>query len=850
MIKNTIKNNLIAKILLIIRLKMPIIYSLGDICVVLRFLHLMGGIMGEKIKENLALGVINDIAYSFYRKMEAAIPFEQLEVIRLFSELGRAMVNSERASFWKWDKERHKIVTNASTGTKQIEIDDSTGLVGKALRENRTIITNDPYNHPDFNPQVDLDTGFRTKSVFVMPVTNCYGETIGAFQAINIVESQNGFDIDRDTRKLSLVAFVCGLVLESEIFKEDKIDADAANMAKSTFLAHMSHEIRTPINAILGMDEIILRESHEKNILSYAMDIRTAGKTLLSLINDILDFSKVEEGKMEIIPGEYNIGEAVNAVASMARDRAEKKNLELIVNLDENIPSILIGDDIRIKQCILNILINGVKYTEKGSVTLKVSYREKDADNIYLKAQVIDTGIGIKKEDMEKLFSPFTRLDEKRNKSIEGTGLGMSLTMKLLELMGARLEVESVYGEGSTFSFEVVQKVADRKPIGERKASQGDEMEGFSYDKVFKAPGAKVLVVDDNAMNRKVFIGLLKESEMDIVDVESGKGALEALASEKYDIVFLDHMMPEIDGIEVIRRHRKDLDSINADTPILALSANAISGAKEMYLSEGFTDFLSKPIQVEKLEEMLVQYLPEGMCGYKKVERKLDKSETEENLTVDFPMVEGVDWKYAMLKLRDEKLLENIVSDYIALADADADELTRYFENLKNAYEEELSEDALDKAFKAYEVKVHAMKSAAAMFGALEISSLAKLLEYAAKNKDIDRILSLMPIYMSEREKNLRLLSEAFNINDGSANENAEEIDDDHLAALLKELSQAMSNMDIDSADAIAAELKKYSYDDEVRPLMEKLWMHVQNLDEDEAIENIGFIAEKRRIVL
>ena len=810
-----------------------------------------GIIMDEKGKDNSVLEAIYDIAFGFYKKMEDAVSFDQLEVIRVFSELGRTMVNSERASFWKWEKEEHKVVTSASTGTGRIEIADSTGLVGRALRENRTIITNDPYNHPDFNKQVDMNTGFHTKSIFVMPVDNCYGETIGAFQAINIMDSPEGFQLERDSRRLSLVALVCGFVLESELFMKDKMAADAANKAKSTFLAHMSHEIRTPINAILGMDEIILRESKEKNISSYAMDIRAAGKTLLSLINDILDFSKVEEGKMEIIPTEYDLGAVISELAIMVSDRAERKGLELKVDVDENIPSMLIGDEVRIKQCILNILINGVKYTEKGSVTLKVSYEDKDADNIYLIAQVIDTGIGIKKEDMEKLFSPFTRLDQKRNKSIEGTGLGMSLTMKLLELMGTRLEVESVYGEGSTFTIRVVQGVADRKALGSWERSAESEKDGFNYDQVFQAPGAKVLMVDDNTMNRKVFIGLLKESEMDIRDVDSGKGALEALASEKFDIVFLDHMMPEIDGIEVIRRHRKDKDSINADTPIIALSANAITGAKEMYLSEGFTDYLSKPVQVDKLEDTLVKYLPEGMCSYKKVEKSSGSSMQQAVLSEDFPSVEGVDWNYAMLKLHDEKLLRNVISDYVSLANADAEELTEYFEALQKAFAEDADDEEKAKAFKSYEVKVHAMKSAAAMFGALEISSLARLLEFAAKNKDMDRILTLMPIYMEERNKNLKLLKEAFDIQDeAAANESGESIEDGLLAKLMKELLEALADMDVDSADAIAAELKKYSYEDELRPLIERLGVRVQDLDEDGAREIVDKIVEKRRITL
>ena len=394
-----------------------------------------------------------------------------------------------------------------------------------------------------------------------------------------------------------------------EELKKQKQIADEANKAKSKFLANMSHEIRTPINAILGLDEMVLRESGEKEIVEYARDIRSSGRTLLALINDILDFSKVEEGKMEILPVQYEPVTLKNDLVSMIKERAAEKDLELKVDFDRNIPRLLKGDEIRIKQCVLNLLTNAVKYTSKGSITLSIGFRMDGDDHLILTFSVKDTGIGIKPENMGDLFSPFMRIDEKKNRSIEGTGLGISITKKLLELMGSDLDVKSEYGKGSEFSFGVRQEILDHSPVGDY-ASKFDpgEVKEKAYRELFHAPDAKILVVDDIRMNLTVITKLLRKNGMQIDTARSGREAIDMAKEKEYDIIFIDHLMPEMDGIETLHRLK---EQENGHSPVyVVLTANAVSGAREMYLEEGFADYISKPVEGEKLERLIMGYLP------------------------------------------------------------------------------------------------------------------------------------------------------------------------------------------------------------------------------------------------
>ena len=512
--------------------------------------------------------------------------------------------------------------------------------------------------------------------------------------------------------------------------EEAKAQADQANRAKSLFLSNMSHEIRTPINAIIGMDEMILRESKEPAITGYAEDLRGSALHLLGLVNDILDFSKIEAGKMKLVPVEYGLASLLNDLVNMTEVRAQKKHLQFILQADPGLPSVLYGDEVRLKQVAMNILTNAVKYTETGSVTLAVTFRQLDAGRIRLRFTVKDTGIGIKEEDMPKLCQAFERIEEARNATIEGTGLGMNITQRLLHLMDTQLEITSVYGQGSTFAFEVTQQVIKADPLGDF-AQQVRQLAHPAADMgLLRAPTASVLVVDDVEMNIKVFRGLLKRTQIQVDSALSGAICLEMIQKKSYDMIFLDHRMPEMDGIETFQ-HMRQMDHLCKGKPIIALTANAISGARQEYLDAGFTDYLTKPIDSHKLEAMLKQYLPP-----EKVEdvQPEDVADPEPAAGTALPA-----WLQAQQTLDTASGITNCGSpeDYL--------ETLQLF---TAAYDE--NKAAIQKCYDAkdwqnYTIRVHALKSSARIIGAGELSQLAADLEQAGNANDTAKIQADTP---------------------------------------------------------------------------------------------------------
>ncbi len=382
-----------------------------------------------------------------------------------------------------------------------------------------------------------------------------------------------------------------------------------ASNAKSSFLSSMSHEIRTPINTILGMNEMISRESQDMVILGYSRDVEKAGHLLLSLINDVLDFSKIEAGNFDIDEKEYSIIELTSTCGEMLEKRALEKNLRISIDIDPGMPSVLIGDESKVEQIMINLITNAVKYTNEGYVRIGVSgdYRE---DMFDLTVTVSDTGIGIRSEDLGHLFDSFARADAKRNRHIEGTGLGLAITKKLCEGMGGSIKVSSRYGEGSVFTVRIPQKIADSKLVGAvRINKEGEKVKKKKYEPSFTAPAARILIVDDNEMNLAVFVALLKATKVQIDRATSGNEALKLTRQKKYDCIFMDHMMPNPDGIETMQMIREDEGNPNRSVPEIALTANAVSGSIEMYLEAGFDGYLSKPVDPYELEEAVKDHI-------------------------------------------------------------------------------------------------------------------------------------------------------------------------------------------------------------------------------------------------
>lgn len=389
---------------------------------------------------------------------------------------------------------------------------------------------------------------------------------------------------------------------------EKKKNAENANIAKSQFLATMSHEIRTPINSVIGMNEMIIRDTTDPVIMEYAQNINSAGNVLLGLINDILDFSKIESGKLELVISEYETKTLFTDLYNLIEERARKKGLYLEVKMDAQMPSVLEGDMGRIRQIITNFLTNAVKYTEKGSVVLSASMKDMDT-NPTLHVDVIDSGQGVKEEDKDKLFSSFTRLNEQKNQSIEGTGLGLAITKQLVAMMNGSISVESTFGVGSTFSVDIPQKVIDSTQVGDFNPARGNKgKDGKKFKITFRYPEGKVLIVDDNKTNLIVAAGLLKPTKMKVTTATSGDEAIALMKENEYDLIFMDHMMPVKDGIETLHEIQGIFGS-DFKTPIIVLTANAISGMKDMYIQEGFNDYLTKPISTRQLEEILVTYI-------------------------------------------------------------------------------------------------------------------------------------------------------------------------------------------------------------------------------------------------
>lgn len=498
--------------------------------------------------------------------------------------------------------------------------------------------------------------------------------------------------------------------------KRSQQEAEAANMAKSSFLANMSHEIRTPINAILGMNEMILREEKDPAIRGYAGNIQASGNSLLSIVSDVLDISKIESGKLEIIPVDYEVNSLISDCCNMAADRAKAKELELLVECADNVPMKLCGDETHIRQIIMNLLTNAVKYTEKGTVKLIVSGRFTDGGFV-LKVDVSDTGIGIAEENLPQLFTQFQRFDLQRNRNIEGTGLGLSIVKRLCDLMSGTITARSVLGSGSTFTVELPQKVVDSTPCGgvNLNYSAGAEHE---YHHSFEAPEAKILAVDDLPVNLLVIANLLKETRIKIDTAGSGRECMDKCSQQKYDLILMDHMMPEMDGVLTFEKLHGDKSSPNFETPVIMLTANALAGMREQYMDVGFADYVSKPVRGAKLEEAIRRNLPESLIKPASPEIPAEAVSTEPSGFADIcGAVPELNVNAALQYCcGSAELLNDLLHDFTE---------NDHFSDLKAAFEEKRWED--------YRRHAHSLKSTSLMIGLTGLSERARASELALK---------------------------------------------------------------------------------------------------------------------
>ena len=703
------------------------------------------------------------------------------------------------------------------------------------------------------------------------------------------------------------------------------VELDRAARMKSDFLANMSHEIRTPMNAVLGMTEIALRENLSDTARDALIQIQKSGRNLLNIINDILDYSKIESGKMEIIPEKYEPLSELNDVANILSTRIGGKNLELCLLIDDDLPHALYGDAMRIRQVLINLANNAIKFTQNGSVSIRLSCEFIDEDQIKLTYHIIDTGIGIKQEDLDKLFTSFTQIDSRRNRSAEGTGLGLVISQRLVKAMGGELGVNSTYGEGSDFWFTINQKVIDRAkdlhiedadnkkaicldndpdriklfkeeiqkrhiehavisdvedyvPSGKQDyifmeySQYSDRIRDFfenhpdtkgivlaeynsdftpdlanvhvmrrpvsslgmirvlndNFESIrsseteddyiidFTAPDARILVVDDNAINITVVEGLLSPLKIGIDSALSGQEAIDKVTANDYDIVFMDHMMPGLDGVDTTKIIRELLPD-KQDLIIIALSANVMEEAREQFAAAGMNDFAAKPIEIRELTSKLKKWLPE-----EKIIKGAVITESTETNAEALPILEykGLESESAIKAIGSASLFNKIAKEYFHFG-------AEKYADIKTAYETEDIEN--------YTIRVHALKSSSRQIGAMALGAMAEELEKAGKAGDMDTIRSKTAPMLETYSKLLDDLSVYYS---ESEDNDKPLIGKEALSEQLGMLHEACENLDMDAMDAIGTELRKYSYPDDLKETIDKLLHAIDNIDTEEC-ENL-----------
>ena len=513
---------------------------------------------------------------------------------------------------------------------------------------------------------------------------------------------------------------------------EDLEKAKSESKAKSEFLAFVNHEIRSPMNTIVGLNEMILRESNDSVALNYSKEIKQACGTLSLLINDILDFSKINSNEFSLVSVEYKLDSILNDLLNIAVPRAQEKDLAFIVSVQADTPNNLIGDDLRIKQCIMNLLSNAIKYTDAGKVSFSVTWKpvQDDSKSVSLTFVVADTGCGIKPEDLERITSPFERLDELKNRSVEGSGLGLSIVKELLQKMDSTLCISSEYGLGSCFSFTIRQSVGVNAPIGEYTIdTYTKERKGASAYGTFVAPHAHILVVDDLQMNLDIIRALLKCTQIHIDAALSGRDAIDLVRLNHYDIVFIDHRMPDMDGIETLQAIKQLDMPTTSGTKFIALTANASRGSKVLYMNEGFDDYLPKPVDSEELERMLASTLPPQLVQMQKngkAKQEHDSSDDgKSKFIASYSGIEGVDCNAAISLCQDVSVLKEAVKTFYKESDKKIAALQQGMESGSE---------------KPYVIAAHSLKTELRLIGYASLSKQAALLEFFCNNGDRESV--------------------------------------------------------------------------------------------------------------
>lgn len=756
-----------------------------------------------------------------------------------------------------------------------------------------------------------------------------------AAKDIRIVDKES---IDKVSNALYIIANILSEIAYSkyEVNMKNMELRKSSNM-KSDFLANMSHEIRTPMNAVIGMAEMVLREELSPTAREYVGQIKSSGQTLLTIINDILDFSKIESGMMDISDVEYEPMSMINDVSNIIMTRIGSKNLELTVDVNPELPSGLYGDNIRIKQVMVNLANNAVKFTKMGNVNVKVDFWQVSDDMIELLVAITDTGSGIRESDMDKLFQSFQQLDSKRNRNIEGTGLGLTICKQLVTLMNGKIHVDSEYGKGSTFSFVVPQKVTDiqhsvekmtekvmaagliqSEYIAEELAQDMEKLEVFyvrldseenlnwvrernigylfveqplfteavqyflrlnpdingvlltnyrsvrTYDLPnlrvvkkplyilglsnifhgrednaafsvmeaedfdFEAPAAEILVVDDNAINLTVVKGLLGPIKMKIDTALSGKDAVLKVTDKRYDIIFMDHMMPEMDGVETTRVIRRMLGK-NGQVPIIALTANAVEGTAEMFISEGMNDFVTKPIEMRVIVSKLRKWLPPEKIEKKKHKKKnkeaVRSAQSDDNTvqtTTDISIV-GLDVQKAMEFLGNEELFWSVLKEYYRVIEKKCELIQEYEEN---------------EQWREYTVEVHALKSASRQVGATELAQIAEQMEAAGNAGNGALIHKITPGMLEEYMFYKGILAPYF-VKEEEA-QSGREAEGSEMAELFAQMKEAMENLDMDAMEKVVKDMGQYSYNDVQRGIFERLKNAVEDIDTEKCEEIVA----------